>query len=349
MKTLRILACTALVAGLAAVANGQVMWSDDFESYAVGSGIFGQGGWSAWDDDPTWNSYVTDAQALSGTNSLDITGDSDTTYPWVNNGLVMKDDGLWRITFNTYVPSNLVAANDTYFILLSEYAPNYDWRVQMHFDPDTDTVIVDFDGQNTAIVYDQWVPIKVEVDLYNDLHWVWYGNTLLIDGLSWTGSMNGGGIKQIASCDLFAFGASSVYYDDCSVEYLGDTGPCLDVTWDNNNAGGTVKFCATGGPQGRQVGIFYSFNPTAFDNFVACWDDCRGQGGSAVQCAQVCLGSNFDNQIGIGTFDSNGTYCVSVKVPCAAGGKTVYIYAVTVGTDGKICDSEVKAITFNPC
>ncbi|MBL1216534.1 MAG: hypothetical protein D8M59_03470 [Planctomycetes bacterium] len=348
MNFLKAIACTTAVAGLTAAASGQVMWSDDFESYAVGSGILGQGGWTTWDGTPAWDSLVTDAQALSGTNSLDVVAASDTVYPWIDEGLVMTE-GRWRVTANTYVATGLDAVNDTYFILLSEWAPNYDWRVQLHWDPDTDTVIADFDVASAPIIYDEWVPITVEVDLFLDTHSIWYGNTLLIDNLSWTGSMNGGGILQLAACDLFAYDAvSSVYYDDMSVEYLGDSGPCLDVTWDNNNAGGTIEFCATGGIDGRQVGIFYSFDPTAFDGFVACWDDCRGQGGSAVQCGQICLGSSFKDQIGIGKFVGD-TYCNSVKVPCAAGGKTVYLYAVTVGADGKICDSAVTAITFNPC
>ena len=49
-------------------------WFDDFDSYALGSGMHGQGGWEGWFGDPGADAFVTDAQALSGPHSLDIDG-----------------------------------------------------------------------------------------------------------------------------------------------------------------------------------------------------------------------------------------------------------------------------------
>ena len=41
-------------------ATAQADWSDDFESYEVGSGLHGQGGWMGWNDDPAFDAYVSD-------------------------------------------------------------------------------------------------------------------------------------------------------------------------------------------------------------------------------------------------------------------------------------------------
>ena len=54
------------------------------------------------------------------------------------------------------------------------------------------------------------------IDLVADTQAFYYGNQLLFQG-SWTGGMSGGGITSIAAVDLFANGATSVYYDDISL------------------------------------------------------------------------------------------------------------------------------------
>lgn len=332
----------------AATASGQVVFEENFDSYTAGDSIHGQGIWSSWDGDPTWESFVTDLYSNSPSNSLDVKLTSDTIGNFSSLGM---NAGIWQISVNVYIPSDLVAPNNTFFILLDQYADGgpYDWRVQLQMDPVLGTITADFNAGSTDLVFDQWAPIVVDVDLDNDLHSISYNGTVIVDNQSWTGSMNGSGTLNVAATDLFAYDATSVYYDDYKIEYMGSGAACLEISVDNNNAGSNSTFCVTGGIKGRQGGIFYSFIPTSFDTFVACWDECRAGGGPMVGCAMECLGALFNNQLALGNFDANGSLCNTIKVPCAAGGKTIYMYAATVGADGKICDSKVTPITFAPC
>ena len=53
-------------------ASANRAWSDNFDSYATGSSLHGQGGWEAWDNNPATTVYVTDDQSRSSPNSVDI-------------------------------------------------------------------------------------------------------------------------------------------------------------------------------------------------------------------------------------------------------------------------------------
>jgi uncharacterized repeat protein (TIGR01451 family) len=61
--------------------------------------------------------------------------------------------------------------------------------------------------------------LRVEIDLDNDSQSFYYGGQLLYSG-SWTDEVSGGGSLNIDTIDLFANGASPVYYDD-----IGLSGP----------------------------------------------------------------------------------------------------------------------------
>ena len=52
-------------------------WSDNFDSYAAGSGLNGQGNWFCWGNNPDFDAYVSTTQAKSAPNSVDITPTSD--------------------------------------------------------------------------------------------------------------------------------------------------------------------------------------------------------------------------------------------------------------------------------
>ena len=67
-----------------------------------------------------------------------------------------------------------------------------------------------------AYLTDQWVEIRVEIDLDNDTQSFFYNNVLLYSG-TWSGEVSGGGVTSIGAVDLFANGSSVVYYDDLSL------------------------------------------------------------------------------------------------------------------------------------
>jgi hypothetical protein len=58
--------------------------------------------------------------------------------------------------------------------------------------------------------------LRVEIDLNSDNQDFYYNDQLLYSG-SWADGVSGGGILAIGAVDLFANGASSVFYDDISL------------------------------------------------------------------------------------------------------------------------------------
>jgi hypothetical protein len=79
-----------------------VVWEDDFDSYADGSSMHGQGGWKGWDNDPAWTAYVTSAQARSSPHSVSIAGDSDLVHEY--SGYTSGD---YIYTAYVYIPSEM--------------------------------------------------------------------------------------------------------------------------------------------------------------------------------------------------------------------------------------------------
>jgi len=115
---------------------------------------------------------------------------------------------------------------ESYFILLSDYTDgagqDNTWVVQMRFDSGLMIVESEFDSISLPLVLDQWTEIKVDIDLNSDWMEIYYDGTFLLEK-AWTATINndGSGQLNIAAVDLFANSASTVYYDDLSIELLG--------------------------------------------------------------------------------------------------------------------------------
>ncbi len=191
-----------------------VDWYEDWDSYPTGQNMHGIGGWKGWFNDPTYTAYTTDEQALSSPNSIDILADADLVHEYSG-----YDTGFWTYTAWQYIPTGFTG--ESYFILLNQYddsGATNNWSTQVHFQAATDLVVADGAGagQTLPIIYDEWVEIRVEIDLVNDNQAFYYGDDLLFEG-SWTEGLSGGGILNIGAVDLFANGASSVFYDDLSL------------------------------------------------------------------------------------------------------------------------------------
>ena len=88
------------------------------------------------------------------------------------------------------------------------------WSVELQFNG-TD-VIDDFGAVTTPIIFDEWVPIVLDIDLDNDLHSLTYGGTPIKTNAPWS-TQSGVGAPTIGALDLFSAGASPVYYDDISL------------------------------------------------------------------------------------------------------------------------------------
>jgi hypothetical protein len=195
---------------LSASAHAQ-LWSDDFDSYANGQlldGTADDGGWKGWDDLPAWAAPVTNNLSLSAPNSVLIAGSSDLVHEYGVAG------GAYSFIAWQYIPSS--TEGTTYFILLNDYTAGgpYSWSTQLAFDLTTgilnDELVAG--DEDMAIVFDQWVEIRVDFDLVNDLQDVYYNGNLLSSD-TWThGDLN----AQLAlgAVDLYANGADAVYYDN---------------------------------------------------------------------------------------------------------------------------------------
>lgn len=215
-----MLMSTLVFAAPAAAGNGSpdlVDWADNFDSYATGSQMHGQGGWKGWANSAAAGALTSSAQAVSAPNSVDINGASDLVHEYTG-----YTAGTWIYTAWQYVPTGMEGMS--YFILLNQYDDaglTNNWSAQVNFDPSTNLVTNEGVSAGTlALIKGQWVEINVVIDLTNNTQDFYYNHQLLYSG-TWTEEQSGGGIANIAAVDLFANNATSVYYDDISlVEFI---------------------------------------------------------------------------------------------------------------------------------
>ncbi|HRI56725.1 MAG TPA: hypothetical protein PK170_06480, partial [Anaerolineae bacterium] len=205
-------------------------WSDNFDSYATGSQLHGQGGWKGWANDPSAGALTSGQQFRSSPNSAAILGASDLVHEYA------ETSGQWVYTAWQYVPADFTG--QTYFIMLNSYddaGSSNNWSVQVMFNGAANTVTNDggVSGGSLPLVRGQWVEIRVEIDLNADTGAFYYNNQLLYTG-TWSGQVSGGGAAAIAAVDLFANGASVVYYDDMSLVSASQPTVCStpsDIPW----------------------------------------------------------------------------------------------------------------------
>ncbi|MBN2586882.1 MAG: hypothetical protein JXA64_04010 [Candidatus Fermentibacteraceae bacterium] len=215
MKNVFFTLCAALlILAPAALAD----WSDNFDSYALGSGLHGQGGWEGWQGDPGPDAYVTDDQAYSTPHSAAIIPTSDIVQPFAETG------GTWTMTAWCYVPSG--STGDQYFIMLNQYYPaTNNWSVQIQFDSDAGNVIDYYSSSTTPIINDQWVKVNLDIHLDMNSYDIYYNDAFLASN-AW----QSGGSDAIAALDLFSDGGSTIYWDDLNLQ---GGGALEHTTWGN--------------------------------------------------------------------------------------------------------------------
>jgi hypothetical protein len=205
-----------------AAAPDVLVWSDDFDSYATGSQIHGQGGWKGWGNDPSFGALASSTQARSAPNSVEIEDLSDLVHEYSG-----YTSGQYVYTAWQYVPTDMQGVS--YFILLNSYddaGATNNWSVQVNFDAAQNLVINDgASGGTLPLVKGQWVELRVEIDLTANTQAFYYNNQMLYLG-SWTEEVSGGGALNIGAVDLFANAASSVFYDDMSLTAGGEPTVC---------------------------------------------------------------------------------------------------------------------------
>jgi len=178
-------------------------WSDDFDSYAAGSDIHGQGGWQNIQIFRA-DTYlkVSNDFARSEGNSLEITPqpqNGDLRY--VGYAYPQATSGVWEVSFWWYVP---YATEHVFFQIDAQlYARQLKGDHEFLALSDGATFI-----QGTVIT-GKWVPVRYLVDLDNDTYQVWYNGESL-----YTGVFEPTSITFVVGA---LYGTSSTYIDDVSV------------------------------------------------------------------------------------------------------------------------------------
>ncbi len=202
-----------LVAASVSVAD----WSENFDSYADGSGLIGQGGWEGWDGETAPDAYVTTTQFISAPHAIDIEPTTDVVQEFDITS------GSWVITGWNYIPSG--STGDQFFILLTLYdGGSSDWALQLKFDSSASLLTVTEGTATAAIVYDTWVEVKVEISLGSNLQNIYY-NGVFLETIDWSTS----GILELDALDLFSDGGSSIYWDN--IELVESAGALAPSTW----------------------------------------------------------------------------------------------------------------------
>ena len=202
----------AVLAAVAASASAN--WYEDFDSYETGSGLHGQGGWYGWEGLPIFDGYITDLYARSAPNSLESTLSTDMVHEFEG-----YTSGHCTFTAWQYIPDDFVG--ESYFILLNTYGVGtHNFSTQIRFDF---LGYVESESENAqlALITGQWVELRVEIDLDADVQDIYYDGNLL-SSKSWTEGVSGGGAVNIGAVDIFANGASPVYWDDLDLFFEGE-------------------------------------------------------------------------------------------------------------------------------
>lgn len=200
---------------------GGIISSDDFESYVVGEYLAAQSDlWTTWSNAPgtAEDAYVSDAQSLSGTQSVVVEGTSDLVY--------LMDEytsGVYSMEVNLYVPTGYCG----YWNLQKTNLPYPgEWAFQIQFDV---TGIASADAGAAAALtfpfsFDTWINMELVVDLNADWCEIWVDGVMLYE-YQWTlGCFGTPGLLQFGGMNLFAWASTGnspmCYFDDIALRVI---------------------------------------------------------------------------------------------------------------------------------
>jgi PKD repeat protein len=233
-------------------------WTENFDSYATGSALAGQGGWFPWDGAVANTGYVVADQARSAPNSAEIKWTSSSVWVDMVHAYTGVNSGNWTFSAWLYVPSTMTG--NSYFILMNKYVNsthnNQDWSLQLEFSVTNGNHIYDFNDvtKTLPLVTDAWALLQVSINFDVDKQTIYY-NGQLLENAGWKDHVTPGGQLALEAVDLYADSAFStaVYWDDLSVAppvpplscdvggpYSGETGSPVQFT--GSATGGTPPY-----------------------------------------------------------------------------------------------------------
>lgn len=192
-----------------------VIFSDNFDSYTVGSYLAQSAtgtAWTTWSNLPgsSEDGVISTAYSSSSPNSVYITGSSDVIYPFSN-----QTSGSFNVEFDFYVPST---GSGAYFNIQHYYSPGTQWAFECYM-TNSGTGYVQIGGSNYNFTYPQntWFHISNAIDLDQDSLTITVNN---VEVGRWpfhyTGS-DASGLCQLGSIDFYAGApnnATGTYYFD---------------------------------------------------------------------------------------------------------------------------------------
>lgn len=233
-------AAAAAVAALgtagSALAQNAPPWNEDFETFNVGDRVCGNHGWECWDQNPGVDAVIVGNPVHGGGRAIRTAladgFDSDTIAVFKDqNGNPNVTTGKWELIAWIFVPDS-PAINNSGFVVQNRYNHGgpYAWSVQLRFNNQTDQVLSEFDGATLPLIENEWVRIRVEIDLTDEFNpdgWqkCWYGDDLLYEK-TWNCGVGACGDRHFGSIDLWAASQPAVYYDDLSLLPLEGGEPC---------------------------------------------------------------------------------------------------------------------------
>lgn len=196
-------------------------FSDNFESYTIGSGLVIQNNvdWTTWSlpytstEDP----IISDAFSFSQYKSVKIVQDNHLVKPLGN-----ATSGLWYLYFHFYIPPGNAGHFAT--LALFENPSIYNLAMQCHFDPDGNGRL--FNGSTTPVTFSYqqgtWLSILLRVDISCNKATLYLGTNRIGDSWQWTNGAFGSGCPlQLASINFYGTLADNeMYIDDF---YFGGT------------------------------------------------------------------------------------------------------------------------------
>lgn len=205
------------------IAVGQVtLYEDNFDSYTTGEKLVIENpvNWTTWSNAPGGpeDPVISSDYSSTNPNSVKITGTNDAVLL-----LGDKTVGKYNIMFKMYIP----AGNLGYFNVLQDFAGSSStWGLQVYFDLGG-LGLVDGNGAGAAsftFAYNQWLDIKVFVDLDND--WCQFSvNNALVHEYQWSMGTFGTGMLKLDGVNLYAWneGGNPLYYvEDVVYEMVTD-------------------------------------------------------------------------------------------------------------------------------
>ncbi len=305
-----LLSALFLTAPLASFASAQ-NWQDDFESYAVDTGLEGQGGWENQNGVTTMLTMVSDDFARSGSQSAWVQAGASTVQP-----LPVQNAGVWDIKTHVYMPSNSNSSMLVRFLSTYQQSGQMDIGAWFLLDSSAGNVLA-FAGQPAPfflpLPLDQWIEVRAHIDLTADSADIYFDG-VLVNTMVWSLGQNGqalGAVPQIAALQFLGATGAGVstgsYVDDSSFRGEVGTTYCSPAVVNSTGVPATMRADGSTVAADNQLTLLAADMPMNAFGYVIVSETqgfSMNPGGSD---GHLCLGGSVGRYVGPGQVMNTGT------------------------------------------